>query len=112
MSKLLLPSTLLLFVFYAGCASSPKIVGKWKIQPSNQTENMEAAQVFPDGTVLITGTEEDSPFLMSWSMIEGQFVITAPDEAPVKVLLPDRNVMIWKQQKNNGDVIVLHRISN
>jgi hypothetical protein len=39
-------------------------------------------------------------------------VINAPDEAPVKVLLPDRNVMIWKQQKTNGDVIVLHRISN
>ena len=114
MPKRLLPSALLVCVFgvfFAGCASSPKIVGKWKIQPSNETENMEAAEVFPDGTVLITGTEGDSPFLMSWSMIEDQFVISAPDESQVTVLLPDRNVMIWKQQEEHGDVIVLHRIS-
>ncbi len=110
MSKFGISSTLLFVIFFTGCASSPKIIGKWKIQPSNETENMQEAQVFPDGTVLITGTEDDSPFLMSWSIIEGQFVIDAPDEFPVRVLLPDRNTMIWEQQKNNGDVIVLHRI--
>jgi len=112
MSRRLLPSALLFFVFFAGCASSPQIVGKWKIQPSNETENMQEAQVFPDGTVLITGTENDSPFLANWLMIEDQFVISVPDESQITVLLPDRNVMIWKPQEKHGDVIVLHRMAN
>jgi hypothetical protein len=110
MSKLLLSSILLLFIFFTGCASSPKIVGKWKIQHSSQTEHMQEAEVFPDGTVLVTGTEEDSPFLASWAKADGQFVVMAPDESLLKVLLPERDTMIWKQQEKNGDVIVLHRM--
>jgi hypothetical protein len=113
MSKILLPSLLFLFVFFAGCASSPKIVGKWKILPSAETENIQEAQIFPDGTVLLIGAEDDSHILADWSMNEqGNYVISAEgEETKAKALLPDRDVMIWKMQEDDGDVIVLHRIS-
>ena len=109
MNRYLLSSLLLFIVFSTGCATSPKIVGKWKVQPSSASEHLEIAQIFKDGTVLVMGAEDEKYILMQWSMAGDQIMVNFPEQDQFLVLLPDRNTMIWKCQKKGYDVVVFYR---
>jgi hypothetical protein len=108
MKRFLLPSLLLSIVFAAGCTTSPKIVGKWKVQPSNESENIDTVLIFKDGTVLVTGSSDDSSMAFTWSKVGDQFIIDLPN-SQTPVVLPDKDLMLWKE--DNNDVLVFHRES-
>jgi len=109
MNRFLVTSTLLLFLVFAGCATPPKIVGKWKVQPSYETDDIEFVQIFKDGTFLMTGSEDDTSMAFTWSKVGDQLLVDFPDfQAPIK--LPHKNTMLLQWTKGDDhEVLVFHR---
>ena len=111
MSRFLLPSMLLSIVLFAGCATSPKIIGKWEVQPSDIFNEVNAVQFFKDGTVLVMAPDNQEAFLLKWSNTGDEIVVSFYDDMSFLVIQPERNTMIWKPQEEDDDseVVVLRR---
>ena len=60
-----------LAVCMAGCATTPEIVGVWKVQSPHNLVGVDTVEIFKDGTVLATSIEDDASFLLNWSKSEG-----------------------------------------
>ena len=105
-SRSIAMGVLLLFCLFhfAGCASSPSIIGKWKVRQTEDTGNVEYVEVFDNGTIL--RYEGDRYFSDSYK-IDGKAIVV--EDSFLVTLTPDGR-MIWCAIEGGQDTFVFDRV--